>query len=673
MTTIFVDKAVGNDGNNGVTAPVRTLARAAALVRAALVGATSRIYVRVKPGVYKAEDFVTGTADDGGPLGVDWTFDDGAVMRLADSLPGFSVDSATGLWVADVPAGRAVPTLFAGNYMLRYAPYRGGGGVAMPLRVSNWDLTLKNATVPAAPFVGLSAAQIQGLRCVFHLGWNLSIVQPESVVISGANATFTHRPLDRIMEFTKGRVSATAPNPTEVPNMLFGFGPFLLNQTALEVRNHKAWVTEPGDMYWDETANKVYVYPVPEGLAWWNDNCRIPTPMGSFFTYRGARNVRLINPQWEQIAWAGPTGGMGYIGYNANIYFSLTAIAGAPGTYNYSWNRIPPLVDVEDVENFTVIRPQMKQIGGPGIRVGKGINGFTVDGLRASEMWSTPCYINSEHVQVLRTSPITEWTRKIRIHDYSVENVGAVYTGDGLFCGSASDVLIEEFRSKWTSGSGINLGWGSLMRPSRPQEKVIIRRFVIDQACAVQIDDGGIYANGFFGQTDPTGPPSAPIADGLQIYSGIIRNVRASGLDPFGGFANGIYMDLGTRGTWVQGVRIENCDVAIKENCTRWHTYDTIDIVNCKQEFVVSYSGYNEVYDDATPTKFYRGPVDRNDTVAWDGGTEGSPSYTVSPLKNLMAPWVIDQAFRQGFGNVWASSSRMTRVGGSRVQPPRLQ
>lgn len=673
MTTIFVNKATGNDANNGIAAPVRTLGRAAALVRAALPSATTRMTVWVAAGRYTAEDVQSLTTDDGGPLGVDWVFRPGAVMSTSEALSTFTVDPATGLWVSNVPAGRQVPTLFAGNYMLRYAPYRGGGGVSMPLRVSNWDLVAKTATIPAAPFVGLSPTEIANLRIVFHLGWNISIVQPQSITITGANATFVHRPLDRIMEFTKGRVSPTAPNPTEVPNMSFGFGPYLLNQTALEARNHKAWVTEPGDFYFDEAAAQVYVYPVPEGLDWWNANCRLPGTVQTFFNVRGAQNVRLIDPVWEEIAWAGPTGGMGYIGYNANIYFMLTERVGSPGVYDYSWQRIPPLVDIEDVSNFTVIRPQMRKIGGPGIRGGKGLNGVTIDGLRAADIWSTPTYINSEHVQVLRTSPVSQWTRNIRIRDYSVENVGAVYSGDGLFVGSASDVLIEEFRSKWTSSSGINLGWGSLMGTSRPQEKVVVRRFVIDQACAVQIDDGGIYANGFFGVTNPTAPPTAPIPDGLQIYAGIIRNVRSPGLDPFGGFANGIYMDLGTRGTWVQGVRIENCDVGIKENSTRWHTYDCVDLVNCKQDFFVSYSGYNEVFDDATPTRFYRGPVNRSDTVAWDGGTEGSPSYTVSPLKNLMTPWVLEQAFRQGFGNVWASSSRMTRVGGCKVAPPRLQ
>ncbi|WP_344669225.1 right-handed parallel beta-helix repeat-containing protein [Catenulispora yoronensis] len=514
----------GNDADPGTqAAPVRTIARAQALVRTLNQNMTADVTVVLEDGFYRMSSPLTLTAADSGTGGhtVIWTADTGAHPVLAGSaqLTGWHpMSSGSPIWVAQAPAGTqtrqlyvdgvravratgALPNALTGQGSSGYS----GGGTAM----AAWRNP--SGAKPQLEFVyrgGLGAWTEPRCPVASFSGDAVTMAQPCWTNSTARAGSF---PDGRAYNLV-GRSSITE-QPTSVENAFQFLG-----------------AGTPGQWFLDQGDSKLYYVPRPgENLA----TADVEAPVLEKLVTGGGtassplHNVTFSGIQFSYATWLGPqfhTQGTsdGFSEIQAN--YQVTGANGAasqglctvpPSTYTLgtcpygAWTQIPGNVSLTYDQKIQFTNDAFVHLGAAGLALGDGSQNDVVKGSVVTDVSGNGIEIGNVD---LPTATGASQTSGNAVTDNHVFDVPVEFHGGiGIDSGYTTNDSVSHNQIDHTPYTAISQGWGGW--PDKEQEapqanfsrtNTIANNLIFDHMSLLN-DGGAIYTQGITGTSLSTG------------------------------------------------------------------------------------------------------------------------------------------------------------------------
>ncbi|NUP48736.1 MAG: right-handed parallel beta-helix repeat-containing protein [Catenulispora sp.] len=520
---VYVSPA-GSDGNPGTrAAPVQTIGRAQALVRALNQNMAADVTVVLEDGFYRMSSPLTLTAADSGTNGHDvvWTADTGARPVLAGSaqLTGWRpMSSGSPIWVAQAPAGSQTRQLYVNGVRA----IRATG--ALPNALTGQDATgYSGGGTAMAAWRNPSGAKPQ-LEFVYRGGLG-AWTEPRCPVASfSGDAVTMAQPCwtnstARAGSFPDGRAynlvgrSSITEQPTSVENAFQFLG-----------------ANTPGQWFLDQGDSKLYYVPRPgEDLA----TADVEAPvLEKLITGGGSASAPLHNVvfnglQFSYATWLGPqfhTQGTsdGFSEIQAN--YQVTGATGAasqglchipPPTYTLgtcpyaAWTQIPGNVSLTYDQRIQFTDDAFVHLGAAGLALGDGSQNDVVKGDVVTDVSGNGIQVGNVDMP---TASGASQTSGNAVTDNHVFNVPVEFRGGiGIDSGYTANDSVSHNQIDHTPYTAISQGWGGW--PDKEKEapqanfshgNAIADNLIFDHMSLLN-DGGAIYTQGITGTSLSTG------------------------------------------------------------------------------------------------------------------------------------------------------------------------
>jgi hypothetical protein len=528
--TIDVSPSGDDTAPGTATQPVRSLARARDLARAAGGSAT----VRLANGVFRLPAPLVLDARDSG---VTWTAAPGAHPVLSGGIrvTGWSVlDSTRGLWSAPVPSGLTDTRQL---YVDGVRAQRARGRVPVALKASTTGYTA--ATPVLSSWRNPSRIEFvytggDGLWSTWYgMGpWTEARCPVGS--IAGTAITMAQPCWDNS---TKRPV-----DPNHVSRSLGEVGPADLHagRQPAYVENALELLDQPGEWYLDRSARRFYYLPRPgEDLS----RADIEAPaLQTLISGTGLHDVTFTGLTFGYATWLRPSTGEGLSEVQATI--SLTG-AGAyarqglcgqvsGGTCPFgAWTMTPGNVSFHHATGIRFTGDVFAHLGAAGLDLGDGSQNALVQGCVFTDISGNGLQVGG--VDVAQTPVASEQTKHNTVRDNHFSALPVEYHGGvGIFVGYTQSTTIAHNQIDHVAYSAISLGWGGWLdkvgKPAQPnysRGNVVSDNLIFDHMLLLS-DGAGVYTNGI------TGPS---LAAGEHITGNVIHDQAGPG--------NAIYTDNG--------------------------------------------------------------------------------------------------------------------------------
>ena len=511
--TIYVSPR-GDDNNPGTYArPLRSLARAQAIVRTQNQNMIADISVYLEGGTYRLSRPLVMGPQDSGTNGFDvvWTSVPGeiAVISGADAVTGWSLkDPSKHIWAARVPAGLRTRQLYV-------------NGVRASLASGTPPVLLtRTSTGYRASSTAMS-------------GWR----NPSEIdFVYTGQLGLMDEPICPVASITGTVITMAQPcwnNSNLRVQDLVGYGT-LGRPTYIE--NAYELLDEPGQFYLDSKAHMLYYIPRPgEDMA--TADVEAPALQSLVEGAGSARspihNIAFSNLQFSYATWLQPDSRQGFSEVQSG--YSLTGPHGysteglcqyAPhGTCPYgAWTKEPGNVQFSYDKNLSFLDDRFAHLGAAGLNLDDGTQEATVQGSVFTDISGNGIEVGNVDMPLATGASRTS---NIVVSDNHLYGLPAEYEGGvAVLVGYAANTTISYNQIDHVPYSGISVGWGGwpdkIFRPpvaNFSQNNMISHNLIFD--FMQDLGDGGaIYTQGITGTA---------LANGEKVTSNVIHGQMSWG------------------------------------------------------------------------------------------------------------------------------------------------
>jgi hypothetical protein len=541
----------GDDANAGTkAAPVRTVQRAQALVRALDQNMTADVTVVLEDGFYRLSGPLALTAADSGTGGhnVVWTADSSARPVLAGSVQvtGWTkLSSSSPVWVAQAPSGLSTRQVYVNGVRAD----RAHG--ALPASLTGQSST--GYTGGASTMAGWrnpSGAK-PALEFVYRGGLG-AWTEPRCPVasISSGGAVTMAQPCwenstNRACCFADGRAynlvgrKGITEQPTSVENAF----QFLSAST-------------PGQWFLDQGDSELYYVP-RSGEDITRADVEVPK-LETLVSGTGVSHVVFNGLQFSYATWLGASGGNGFAEIQAN--YQVTGSDGAaaqglchipPPSYTLgrcpfgAWTQIPGNVSFTSDQNIQFTNNAFVHLGAAGLTLGDGSQHALVKGNVFTDISGNGIQLGNVD---LPTATGSAQTSGNTVSDNHVFNLPVEFHGGiGIDSGYTAGDSVSHNQIDHTPYTAISQGWGGWPDKEKgaPQanfshDNAIANNLIFNHMTLLN-DGGGIYTQGITGSS---------LTNGEKVTGNVIHDQTGSG--------HVIYTDNGCTFETIKGNAVYN-------------------------------------------------------------------------------------------------------------------
>jgi Right handed beta helix region len=483
----------GNDHDPGTYAsPVRTLARAQAMVRAANQGMTDDITVYLKSGTYRLPRPLVFTPRDSGTNGHDvvWTAVPGktAVISGAKRISGWRLsDPSEKIWAAPVPAGLETRQIYVNGVRASLATGRS------PVKLSiTWNGYRTSSPVMAG---WRNTKQIE-LEYIGRLGLMTQVLCPLRSIVGRSMV---------VAEPCWSNSSWRRTNFVEGDGL--GIPDYVVNAYEL--------LHKPGQFYLDSTRRVLYYIPRKgEDM----DTADVEAPsLQTLITGNGGpkapvHNITFSNLQFSYATWLQPSFNDGFSEVQANYTITGTNGYAKEGLCQYAprgacpygaWTKEPGNLQFRYDRNLSFANDRFIHLGAASLNLDNGSQDVSVKGCVFTDISGNGIEVGN--VNMPEAAPQSQ-TDSIKVLDNHLYGLPTEYHGGvAILVGYAADTTISHNQIDHIAYSGISMGWGGWPDKARQpavsnfsHDNVISDNLIYDFMETLS-DGGGIYTQGVTG------------------------------------------------------------------------------------------------------------------------------------------------------------------------------
>ncbi|HEX2660240.1 MAG TPA: right-handed parallel beta-helix repeat-containing protein, partial [Polyangia bacterium] len=462
----------GSDSNAGtVSAPFQTITKARDVVRTVNAAMTGDIYVFLRGGDYRITGPITFDVKDSGS-GKYRIYYQGypgetPVINGAKKVTGWTASSG-GVYKAALDRKTKLRNLYVNdaraNMTSKTVSAKGGTGT---FSVTSGQAAWAWANGSGFDGVNYSATDIpditsnkDDLEIVNQTTWNENIVCVRDVVTSGSNRTL-------LLQQPYGGIA-------QLPHSGAGF----VGTGSHTVFNVFAWLTSPGQFYFDKTTGTLYYYPrAGEDMS----TADVEAPVAeSLIDLAGTSNTsRIRNLTFQGITFANTD----YNLYKVDNSYGKASVQGAtfylaygPGKTIHDWryeilDTLPAAIMVNSADSIDIVGNVIKHSGNEGISMINDVINSNITGNYVTDIAGSGMTIgHPQHVYLGDGGTHAKYAKgvegictKITVTDNLIYSV-ATQRGFGSHAGVTAfftDTLVFNHNHVHTVAyNGLNLGWG---------------------------------------------------------------------------------------------------------------------------------------------------------------------------------------------------------------------
>jgi hypothetical protein len=561
QTTFFVSPS-GDDANAGTSSasPVRTLARAQALVRSVNQNMTGDVKVQLAGGTYRLGAPLALDARDSGSNGhnVIWTAASGArpVLSGAVRVTGWTqVDAGRNIWSAPVPAGLNTRQLYVNGR--RAARARGSAPVTLTWTTTGY--TASGGAMSAWRNVGdIEFVYQGGLGAWTEIRCSVGRIAGDGTITMGqpcwdnSNERYIKPEWNRTANLVgPGRLGNPGPEPG-------GAG---IPPTSVE--NAFELLDQPGEWYLDRKLSTVYYIPrAGETMS----SAKVEAPVlqklvtGAGTATAPVHHIVFNGLQFSYATWLTPSSDTGFseiqAGYTitgSNGYAVQGLCTFAPGgTCPYgAWTKEPGNVSFAYARNVRFTNNGFVHLGAAGLDLGTGSANNLVKGNVFTDISGNGIELGGVD-KPLATG--ADRTSNNTIADNHIFAAAVEYRGGvGILVGYAERTLITHNQLDTLTYTAISIGWGGWpdkkglpAQPNFSNHNTISNNLIFNYMTLLN-DGGGIYTQGRTGSS---------FDNGERITGNVLHDQK----NPKGGHV--VYTDNGAAYISILGNAMYNSQVS---------------------------------------------------------------------------------------------------------------
>jgi hypothetical protein len=577
--TVFVSPS-GNDANAGTTksAPVRTLARAQAVVRTLNQNMTGDVRVELADGMHPLSTPLALTSRDSGTNGhnVVWTAASGAhpVLSGGVRVTGWKrVDAARNVWSAPVPAGLNTRQLYVNGTRAT----RARGAAPVTLTWTDTGYTASGGAMSGWRNKGdIEFVYTAGIGAWTEIRCSVGRIAADGTISMGqpcwdnSNQRYIKPEWNRTANLVgPGRLGNPGPEPGGA-----GIPPTYV-ENAFEL------LDSPGEWYLDRPANTVYYIP----RAGENPSTATVTAaaLQTLVSGQGVQNLVFNGLQFSYATWLRPSTDEGFSEIQAGYtitgttgYKTLGLCTFAPGgTCPYgAWTKEPANVSFTNAKRVQFTGNAFVHLGAAGLDLGNGSQNDTVKGNVFTDISGNGLELGAVDKPQATGA---DRTSSNLIADNHIFNVAVEYHGGvGILVGYAERTTITHNQLDALPYTAISIGWGGWPdKKGLPaianfsNHNTISNNLIFDYMRMLN-DGGGIYTQGRTGTSFGTGE---------HITGNVLHDQR----NPKGGHV--VYTDNGAAFITITGNAMYNSQVSSvghnhKDTTANDGNNDPLDIEN---------------------------------------------------------------------------------------------
>ena len=576
----------GDDHNPGTEeAPVKTIARAQALVRAASATQDDDITVYVGGGLYRLDRPLTFSAEDSGRNGFSIVY-----LAPAGERPVISgavrvqnwrlVDKARNLWSAPAPDGLSYTRQL---YVDGVRALRARGRLPVALLQTPTGYTASDSRMASWRNPGDIEFVYTGGNSLWseHSSGLGPWTEPRCPVgsITGTAIVMAQPAWSNCTE----RVMYPDPKFKRPANLV---GPAAVGKEPEYVENAYELLGTPGQWYFDRAAHQLYYTPrVGENLATADVEAPVLETLveGLGTPERPVENIVFKGIEFSYATWLSPSSKEGFPEIQAN--YPVTGERGYAvqglgdlvpgGTKPYgAWTREHGNVRFAYAHGVQFFEDAFVHLGGAGLDLGNGAQRDRVEGCIFTDISGNGLNLGGVD-EPLADDP--RLTRDNQIVDNHFYNIATEYHGGiAIVIGYAQRTLVQYNQIDHVPYAAISVGWGGwpdkVKKPgvANVSRGNVIANNRIEDLMLLLADGGGIYTQGITGPT---------LEDGEQVVANVITRQYGSG--------HAIYSDNGSCNMTIEG------NIMVDTNHDNWgshhadyydgadgKTYDPIRVLN---------------------------------------------------------------------------------------------
>jgi hypothetical protein len=560
----FYASPTGDDAGPGTAErPVRTLARAQALARAARAASGGDVTILLQGGVFRLDQPLVLDARDSGDEGRPVTYAAAPGQRPVLSgglaVTGWKlVDPQRNLWAARAPDGLAdTRQLYVDGARAGRAEGR------LPVNLTE---TASGYRADSPAMAGWrNPADIEFVYTGGNALWSEGSVgagpwtEPRCPVAAIVGPTITMAQ----PAWNNSTRRVKLPPQWHSPRTANLVGPAGVGGPPVAVENAFELLGTPGQFYFDRPARTIYYVPrAGEDLA----KADVEAPaleqliVGAGTEADPLHDVTFRGLQFSYATWLLPNTPEGFSEIQANLLVTGPHGFDAQGLGDLypggqhpfgAWTMTPGNVAFRFARRIRFERDAFVHLGAAGLQLGHGSQEDAVVGCVFTDISANGLELGG--VDLPEAGP-AQLTRDNRIADNHLANVAAEYHGGvGILVGYAQRTRIEHNQLDHLPYTAISIGWGGwpdkigLPGVANNSAGNVIARNLIFDHLQLLADGGGIYTQGL------TGPD---LAHGEQVIGNVVRSQYGSG--------HAIYSDNGSCNMTVAG------NVMFQTNFDNW-------------------------------------------------------------------------------------------------------
>jgi hypothetical protein len=518
-TTFFVSPS-GDDANSGTSSasPVRTLARAQALVRAANQNMTGDIRVQLAGGVYRLGAPLRLDAGDSGTSGhnVIWTAASGArpVLSGGVRVTGWTrFDATRNIWSAPAPTGLNTRQLYVNGKRAT----RAAGSAPVTLTWTATGYTASGGAMSKWRNKGdIEFVYQGGLGAWTQIRCSVGTIASNGTIAMGqpcwnnSNQRYIKPEWNRTANLVgPGRLGNPGPEPG-------GAG---IPPTSVE--NAFELLDKPGEWYLDRTAGTFYYIPRSGETM---STAKVEAPVlqqlvvGTGTATAPVHNIVFDGLQFSYATWTRPSSDEGFPEIQAG--YTITGSKGyateglctfAPGgTCPYgAWTKEPANVSFAYAREVQFTNNGFTHLGAAGLDLGNGSANDLVKGNVFTDISGNGIELGGVDLPLATRADRTTGNT---IADNHVFAAAVEYRGGvGILVGYAEHTLITHNQLDTLPYTAISIGWGGWLdkrglpaQPNFSNHNVISNNLIFNYLTLLG-DGGGIYTQGRTGSSFSTG------------------------------------------------------------------------------------------------------------------------------------------------------------------------
>lgn len=558
QTTIYVSPAGSDTASGSITTPLRTLDGARSKVASLNSSMTGDIVVQFRGGTYPFSNPTVFQPSDSGRNGHRVIYEaypgETPVFEGGKPVTGWSLSSGN-IWVADFTSTTKLRSLYVNGSRALLArsdgtqAAQGASGTYSITANGTWAMT-SGSTYAAVTVAGAglpsSFTNVGDMEVVNQVGFSFHVVGLSAVSTTGSNKSLT-------LQQPMGAIAFSQPQAWGAP--FFNTG--TLGANHLYLQNAKELLNQPGEFYFDNSADKLY-YVKPSGVDLSTAEVIAPVAEGLIDIVGSSTSDRVENLTFNGLTfrhthWSlfNVAGSVGATTVQSNAMYTKYFASGnwhdaqtGSGSSGYAnTSQMPSAVAATNATGLEITNNTFQGLGSGGMSLANDSRSSIVTGNRFIDISGSAISVGDPRNTYIgdgdMASGIEGVPTDIVISNNVVDRAGAEFLQSSSIAAYYADGLrIEHNEISNAPYTGISMGWGfNAYYYDKPtgQKSSVARNNVIEfnrvsATMTVMHDGGAIYTLG----AQPNSRISSNIIEatgGVSFGNAIYTDQSSSGFE----------------------------------------------------------------------------------------------------------------------------------------------